>query len=283
MCVAIDRGRIGDRRVRRRDPQRLRLLPRSFLRPAAPRSTSRSDFSARYPLCGSEPYYPDGIPRTGPARRCGRAVRSGLGDGQHVGRSWFFLLSGPACRDDSHFLHALGAGVDAVGAVDAPGRAVISLSLGKDETLDAIQSRKWIADSNERILVTGAAGFIGLRVVDRLLRSGFREHRVFCPTHQRYQGARAAAVWLPGTSRGNHCRKSAVPTGLRPRGGRGRRGCASGDGSRKVLSRLLPKFGRRDAQPSRRDQAARVPAPVRQRQLICGLLKSRAESRRGIR
>ena len=40
--------------------------------------------------------------------------------------------------------------------------------------MDAIQSRNWIVGPNERILVTGAAGFIGLRVVDRLLRSGFK-------------------------------------------------------------------------------------------------------------
>jgi nucleoside-diphosphate-sugar epimerase len=45
--------------------------------------------------------------------------------------------------------------------------------------VNATQPQGWIVGSNERILVTGAAGFIGLRVVDSLLRSGFRNIACF--------------------------------------------------------------------------------------------------------
>jgi nucleoside-diphosphate-sugar epimerase len=45
--------------------------------------------------------------------------------------------------------------------------------------LDASPSRRWIVKPEDRILVTGAAGFIGLRVVDRLLRSGFKNIACF--------------------------------------------------------------------------------------------------------
>jgi nucleoside-diphosphate-sugar epimerase len=44
-------------------------------------------------------------------------------------------------------------------------------------TLRSAQSREWIADINDLIVVTGAAGFIGTRVVNSLLSEGFQNIR----------------------------------------------------------------------------------------------------------
>jgi nucleoside-diphosphate-sugar epimerase len=49
----------------------------------------------------------------------------------------------------------------------------------KTPHVDAMPSRNWIVDTSARILVTGAAGFIGLRVVEHLLRLGFSNLRCF--------------------------------------------------------------------------------------------------------
>jgi nucleoside-diphosphate-sugar epimerase len=48
-----------------------------------------------------------------------------------------------------------------------------------DLTMIDANSRRWIVGLDDRVLVTGAGGFIGVRVVNRLLELGFRRIRCF--------------------------------------------------------------------------------------------------------
>ncbi|MBE3144717.1 MAG: NAD-dependent epimerase/dehydratase family protein [Planctomycetes bacterium] len=59
----------------------------------------------------------------------------------------------------------------------------------------------WIIDQNEPVLVTGAAGFVGSRVVDSLLRLGLKEIRCFVRPASEHTLLKAVLNKYPG----NHC------------------------------------------------------------------------------
>ena len=130
-----------------------------------------------------------------------------------------------------------------------------------------------IVGPDDRILVTGAAGFIGSRVVERLLDRGFRNVRCFAQAGRR-SDERLDALHRPSRERASRSvRRESAVAGRLQRGGQRRRrhpssGCRPG---REVLSGRVHELGRHDAQPPRRRPAARLPAAVRQRQLLRGL------------
>ena len=46
--------------------------------------------------------------------------------------------------------------------------------------MNGVITRDYIIDRDDRILITGANGFIGSKVVEALLRYGFKNLRCFC-------------------------------------------------------------------------------------------------------
>jgi nucleoside-diphosphate-sugar epimerase len=69
------------------------------------------------------------------------------------------------------------------------------------ENPDRQENKTWIAGKQELILVTGAAGFIGVRVVERLLEMGFSNLRCFVRTPQSAARLSSLACKNDGTAR----------------------------------------------------------------------------------